>query len=60
MKNLWGAWQRVKYGTFLKSERIIKAILENPKAASKYTLCNFQICKFLTTLGVLLANDLYL
>ena len=27
--------QRVNYGTFLKSEIIIRAILENPKAASR-------------------------
>ena len=33
--------QRVKYGTFLKSERIIKAILENPKAASKFAFCKY-------------------
>ena len=39
--------QRVIHGTFLKSERITKAILENLEAASKYTF--LQICKFLTT-----------
>ena len=44
------------YGTYLKSEGIIKAILENPKGDRNTPFCKSVI--FTTTCGVLF--DLYL